>query len=110
MSSSSVVGWCACDFCVERNRRIRSGVSRVRQDGPSVVKEIRRDNQRILRAGANVYVQPSQKKGTRRYEGWVVECYADNTVKVQVPGLGDAIVFVVNEFIKARRGTTKGRG
>ncbi len=63
MSSKSVISWCGCDFCQERNRRIRSGVSRVRQDGPSVVKEIRRDNQRILKAGANVYVQPTAGKG-----------------------------------------------
>ena len=97
MSSKSVISWCGCDFCQERNRRIRSGVSRVRQDGPSVVKEIRRDNQRIL------------KTGTRRYEGWVVECYADNTVKIQVPRLGDAITVEADEFVKARRGTTKGR-
>ena len=109
MSSKSVISWCGCDFCQERNRRIRSGVSRVRQDGPSVVKEIRRDNQRILKAGANVYVQPDRRKGARRYEGWVVECYADNTVKIQVPRLGDAITVEADEFVKARRGTTKGR-
>lgn len=110
MSSRSVISWCGCDFCVKRNQRIRSGANRIRRDAPSVVKEIRRDGQRILRTGANVYVQPDRRKGTRRYEGWVVECYANDTVKIQVPRLGDAITVDADEFVKARKGTTKGRG
>ena len=75
----------------------------------TVVKEIRRPGQRILMAGANVYVQPDKRKGTKRHEGWVVECYSDNTVSIHVPGLGDAITVEADEFVKARRGTTKGR-
>ena len=109
MSSKSIISWCECDFCQERNKRIRSGASRIRRNGPSVVKEIRREGKRILKAGVNVYVQPAQRKGTKRYEGWVVECYADNSVNVHVPALGDAITVDVDEFVKARSGTTKGR-
>jgi hypothetical protein len=82
----------------------------IKSEGPSVVKEIRRDGQRILKAGTNVFVQPSRKKGTRKYEGWVVECYDDNTVKVRVPLLGDERTVEADEFVVARRGTTKTRG
>jgi len=75
----------------------------------AVTKQIRRDGQRILQAGTNVYVQPDKRKGTKRYEGWVVECYSNNTVSIYVPSLGDAITVEADEFIKARRGTTEGR-
>ena len=78
-------------------------------NGPSIVNEIRREGQRILQAGTNVHVQPEKRKGTKRYEGWIVECYSDNTVKISVPILGDSIVVEADEFVKARRGTTKGR-
>ena len=33
-------------------------------NGPSIVKEIRREGQRILQAGTNVHVQPDKRKGT----------------------------------------------
>jgi hypothetical protein len=108
MTSRSIISWCQCNFCTERNQRIRSGVRRPRPATEGVVKEIRREGQRILQAGTNIYVQPDRKKGTKRYEGWVIECYANNTVKLQVPRLGDSIVVEVDEFVKARRGTTKG--
>jgi len=76
------------------------------EDTPTIIKQIRRDGQRILQAGTNVYVQPGQRKGTKKYEGWIVECYDNNTVNVHVPGLGDSITVEINEFVKARRGTT----
>lgn len=75
----------------------------------TVVRQLRREGQRILQSGTNVYVQPDQRKGTKRYKGWVVECYSDNTVKISVDGMGDSIVVEADEFVKARRGTTKGR-
>ena len=49
-----------------------------------VVDEIRRDGQRILKAGTNVYVQLKRKPGTRRSDGYVVECYEDGTVRVHL--------------------------
>ena len=76
---------------------------------PNTVKEIRREGQRILKAGANVYVQPKRKKGTKKYEGSVIGCYDNGTVKILVPMLGTAITVQADEFVKGRKGTTKGR-
>lgn len=75
----------------------------------AVIKQIRRDGQRILQAGTNVYVQPDKRKGTKRYKGWVVECYSNNTVSIRVLGMGEPITVEADEFVKARRGTTEGR-
>ena len=46
------------------------------------VNQIRREGKRILQAGTNVNVQLKRMKGTRKDDGYVVECYSDNTVKV----------------------------
>ena len=73
---------------------------------PVTVKEIRRQGQRILKTGANVYVQPKRKKGTKKYEGSVVECYENQTLKILVPSLGTLLVVPADEFVKGRKGTT----
>jgi hypothetical protein len=72
----------------------------------TVINEIRRDGQRILRSGANVRVQLKRSKGTKRDDGYVVECYDDNTVKVFLNGLGESVV-PVDEWVGGRSGTTK---
>lgn len=71
-----------------------------------VVKEIRREGQRILRPGTNVYVQLKRKPGTKRNDGHVVECYQGDLVKVDL-GLHFQVVVPADKFVVARRGTTK---
>lgn len=71
-----------------------------------VVKEIKRDGQRTLKRGANVRVQLKQAKGTKKDDGYVVECYDDNTVRVHLNDHGTSQIVPVNEFIKGRAGTT----
>ena len=71
-----------------------------------VVKEIRREGQRILRPGTNVYVQLKRKPGTKRNDGHVVECYQGDLVKVDL-GLHFQVVVPADEFVVARRGTTQ---
>ena len=72
-----------------------------------IVDEIRRDGQRILRPGTNVYVQLKRKPGTRRDEGWVVECYRNNSVKVHLVEIATTKIVAADEFIVGRRGTTE---
>lgn len=72
-----------------------------------VVDEIRRDGQRILQPGTNVYVQLKRKPGTRRDEGWVVECYDDNSVKVHLTEIAMTKIVAADEFVVGRRGTTR---
>ena len=74
-----------------------------------VVDEIRRDGQRILKAGTNVYVQLKRKPGTRRSDGYVVECYEDGTVRVHLLEIATTRVVAADEFVVARRGATEGR-
>ena len=74
-----------------------------------VVDEIRRDGQRILRTGTNVYVQLKRKSGTRRSQGYVVECYEDDTVRVHFLEIAMTRVVAADEFVVARQGTTVGR-
>ena len=69
------------------------------------VREIRREGQRILKAGVNVRVQLKRKAGTRRSDGYVVECYDNETVKVFVEDLGTSKVVPVDEFLLARQGS-----
>tara|TARA_R100001463_G_scaffold675_4_gene3093 strand:- start:13984 stop:14442 length:459 start_codon:yes stop_codon:yes gene_type:complete len=70
------------------------------------VKEIKREGQRTLKRGANVRVQLKQVKGTKKDDGYVVECYDDNTVRVYLEDYGNSRIVTVNEFIKGRAGTT----
>ena len=74
-----------------------------------VVDEIRRDGQRILRTGTNIYVQLRRKSGTRRSQGYVVECYEGDEVKVHLVEVGATKVVAADQFVVARRGTTAGR-
>ena len=69
------------------------------------VREIRREGHRILKAGVNVRVQLKRKAGTRRSDGYVVECYDNETVKVFVEDLGTSKVVPVDEFLLARQGS-----
>ena len=71
-----------------------------------IVKEIRRDGQRILRPGTNVYVQLKRKPGTKRNDGHVVECYQGDLVKVDL-GLHFQVVVPADNFVVARQGTTQ---
>tara|TARA_B100000287_G_scaffold339376_2_gene325581 strand:+ start:4993 stop:5475 length:483 start_codon:yes stop_codon:yes gene_type:complete len=72
-----------------------------------VVPEIRREGQRILKAGTNVTVQLKRKSGTKRDDGFVIECYDDNYVKLYVGSLNEQVTVLADEFVKARRGTTR---
>jgi len=72
-----------------------------------VVGEIRRDGQRILKTGANVYVQLKAKKGTAKSAGYVVECYEDNLVKIHVNDMGAVKTVPADEFVTGRKGTTE---
>ena len=72
-----------------------------------VVSEIRRDGQRILKAGTNVSIQLKRKSGTKRDEGFIMECYDDNYVKVYIDSISDVVTVLADEFVKARRGTTR---
>tara|TARA_R110000787_G_scaffold100231_3_gene205123 strand:+ start:2831 stop:3205 length:375 start_codon:yes stop_codon:yes gene_type:complete len=71
------------------------------------VNQIRREGKRILQAGTNVNVQLKRMKGTRKDDGYVVECYSDNTVKVFLNKLGDAFIVPVDEFVVGRCGTSE---
>ena len=71
-----------------------------------IVKEIRRDGQRILRPGTNVWVQLKRKPGTKRNDGHVVECYQGDLVKVDL-GLHFQVVVPADNFVVARQGTTQ---
>ena len=70
------------------------------------VKEIRREGQRILKAGTNIRVQLKRKAGTRRLDGFVIECFADDTVKIYVHDLSAVKIVPADEFLTSRRGTT----
>jgi len=83
----------------------RRSVTSAREDR-TVVGEIRRDGQRILKAGANVYVQLKAKKGTAKSAGVVVECYENNLVKIHVTDLGMTKTVPADEFVTGRSGTT----
>ena len=72
-----------------------------------VVPEIRREGQRILKAGTNVSVQLKRKAGTRRDDGFVMECYDDDYVKLYIDSLSEVVTVLADEFVKARRGTTR---
>lgn len=73
----------------------------------STVDEIRRDGQRILKAGANVYVQLKRKKGTARSEGYVVECYDNDQIKIHINSIGTTMTVPADEFVVARKGMTE---
>jgi hypothetical protein len=75
-------------------------------DDRIVTPEIRRDGQRILKAGANVYVQLKAKKGTAKSAGVVVECYENNLVKIHVTDLGSTKTVPADEYVTGRTGTT----
>lgn len=72
----------------------------------TVVNEIRREGARILKPGANVFVQLKRKKGTRKDTGYVVECYENDTAKIHISSLGKAMIVPVDEFVTGRKGTT----
>jgi len=65
--------------------------------------EIRREGQRTLKPGANVWVQLKQAKGTKKSAGFVVECFEDNTVLVEFDTFQKRVP--VNEYISGRSGT-----
>ncbi len=73
----------------------------------TTVKEIRREGQRILKAGTNIRVQLKRKAGTHKSDGHIVECYEDNFVKIFVNDLNAFKVLPADEFIVGRRGITK---
>ena len=81
--------------------------------GRTVVPEIRRDGQRILRPGVNVAVQLKRRPGTKVHKGHVEECYDDGTVKVTLwltdnyatAPLGECVVVPADEFVRARQGS-----
>ena len=75
----------------------------------SEVKEIRREGQRILKAGANVRVQLKRQAGTKRSLGHVVACFDDGTVTIHVDDLGSRVTVPADEFVTARCGTTEVR-
>ncbi len=76
-------------------------------DDRVVVDEIRRDGQRILKTGTNVYVQLKAKKGTARSEGYVVECYDNDLVKIHITDMGATKTVPADEFVTGRKGTTE---
>jgi hypothetical protein len=76
------------------------------KESVTTVKEIRREGQRILKPGANVYVQLKRKKGTRKDTGYIVECYANDTVKIRVAAIGNTVVVPADDFVTGRNGTT----
>jgi hypothetical protein len=86
--------------CAKRVRATEEEDSRV------VTPEIRRDGQRILKAGANVYVQLKAKKGTAKSAGVVVECYENNLVKIHITDVGGTKTVPADEFVTGRKGTT----
>ena len=89
-------------YLIEKCRSYRTEET----DSVTVVKEIRREGQRILKPGANVYVQLKRKKGTRKDTGYIVECYANNTVKIRVAAIGNTVIVPADEFVTGRNGTT----
>ena len=74
--------------------------------GVKVVKEIRREGKRKLIRGTNVRVQLKQVKGTKKDDGYIIECYDDDHVLVHLNDHGVSQIVPVNEFIKGRAGTT----
>ncbi len=72
-----------------------------------IVKEIRREGARILKPGANVFVQLKRKKGTRKDTGHIVECYFNDTVKIHVSTLGTTVIVPADEYVTGRKGSTK---
>ena len=87
--------------CAKRLER-----SRLNSNGDPI-DEIRREGGRILKKGTNVFVQLKAKKGTARSEGYVVECYENNKVRIFVNELGTTKVVEADEFVIGRKGTTK---
>ena len=87
--------------CAKRLERSRL------EDNGDPIDEIRRDGGRILKKGTNVFVQLKAKKGTARSEGYVVECYENNKVRIFVNELGTTKVVPADEFVIGRKGTTK---
>ena len=77
------------------------------KESVTTVKEIRREGSRILKPGANVYVQLKRKKGTRKDAGHVVECYLNNTVKIHVGVMGTTVIVPADEYVTGRKGSTK---
>jgi hypothetical protein len=75
-------------------------------DDRIVTPEIRRDGQRILKPGANVYVQLKAKKGTAKSAGVVVECYENNLVKIHITDMGSTKTVPADEYVTGRTGTT----
>lgn len=65
--------------------------------------EIRREGQRILKPGTNVWVQLKQVKGTKKSPGFVVECFEDNTVLVEFSDFQKRVP--ANEYVTGRSGT-----
>ena len=73
----------------------------------SEVKEIRREGQRILKAGTNVRVQLKRKAGTKRSNGHVVACFNDGTVSIHIDDLGSRVTVPADEWVVGRCGTTE---
>tara|TARA_Y100000296_G_scaffold48509_1_gene55581 strand:- start:11147 stop:11617 length:471 start_codon:yes stop_codon:yes gene_type:complete len=101
---------------MERNEAIRYNLNickrtnamlELKNGSRTTIKQIRRDGQRILKAGTNVYVQLKRKKGTARWEGYVVECYEGDFVKVYLNRTGTTKVVPADEFVIGRRGTSE---
>ena len=75
-------------------------------EDPPTVQEIRREGQRILKAGVNVKVQLKRKAGTRLSTGHIVDCFDDDTVRVFLDDLGTSKIVPVDEYLVARQGNT----
>lgn len=71
------------------------------------VPELRRDGQRILKAGVNVAVQLKRAPGTKVHRGHVLEVYADGDVQVKLDGKPELVVVPADEWVRARRGCTQ---
>ena len=71
----------------------------------TVVKEIRRDGQRILKPGANIYAQLKRKKGTAKSAGFIVECYGNDEIKININE--STHIIPADEFVTGRKGTTE---
>ena len=75
-------------------------------EDPPTVQEIRREGQRILKAGVNVKVQLKRKAGTSLSAGHIVDCFDDGTVRVFLDDLGTSKIVPVDEYLVARQGNT----
>ena len=75
--------------------------------GRTEVRSIRRDGQRMLKAGANIKVQLKGRPGTAWSRGHVRRCFADGTVELFIDHLGDTVTCPVDQHLVGRRGSAK---